>query len=326
MIMPETPPVQRFDTGDMALLGLLARLKRDRYHFVTTTPATHARILARPDRQRAHDLRDILGWSLPFDKALPDAEILAALESAAMLVDEGGQLRSRIRVSSLHGDLYLHSAYPTTAEDAVFFGPDSYRFADLIRAELHDACPDEAAHILDIGTGAGVGAIVAARACPAARVTMTDINAKALRLAALNAVAAGIEAEAILGADLRAVRDPIDIALANPPYIIDAAGRDYRDGGSMHGGAVALAMAAMAVARLAPGGKLILYSGSAIIGGSDPLEAALSTVAARAGCTMRYRELDPDIFGEELDQPAYADVERIAIVAAIIDRPRKGIA
>ena len=34
-----------------------------------------------------------------------------------------------------------------------------------------------------------------------------------------------------------------------------------------------------------------------------------------AGWRWRYRELDPDVFGEELDEPAYADAERIAAVA-----------
>jgi len=28
-----------------------------------------------------------------------------------------------------------------------------------------------------------------------------------------------------------------------------------------------------------------------------------------------YRELDPDVFGEELDRSAYRNVERIAVVA-----------
>ena len=32
-------------------------------------------------------------------------------------------------------------------------------------------------------------------------------------------------------------------------------------------------------------------------------------------------EIDPDVFGEELESPAYRDVERIALVAALIDRP-----
>jgi hypothetical protein len=40
-----------------------------------------------------------------------------------------------------------------------------------------------------------------------------------------------------------------------------------------------------------------------------------------AGCLLRYRELDPDIFSGELRRAAYADVERIAAVGAVITRP-----
>jgi len=318
MLQAIRPPA--FDTADMALLGLLAELKAQHHHFVTATPATHARVIARRDRQCASSLRDILGWSLPFGPGVLDPTILAALGAGGMLDDGGSALRSRVRVSFLHGDLYLHSAYPTTAEDAVFFGPDSYRFADLIRDELERAPSRAAAHIVDIGTGAGVGALVAARACPSARLTMTDINWQALRFARINAAAAGVVADTHFGADLAGIPDPIDIALANPPYIIDDAGRDYRDGGAMHGAQVALEMARMACERLAPGGRLILYTGSAIIDGGDPLREALETLAADVGCSMRYRELDPDVFGEELTNPAYADVERIAVVAAILER------
>jgi len=312
--------VAAFNPADSALLELLARLKKAGYRFVTPTPATHARIVARPQRREAGNLRDIFGWSLPFAPTLPDPDILAALRAADMVEAEGALLRSRVRVSSLDGELFLHSAYPTTAADAVFFGPDSYRFASLIRHELGAWAIGPGAHIVDIGTGAGVGAIVAARACPGARLTMTDINPKALRFASLNAAAAGIEAEALLCRDLSKVDGSIDVVLANPPYIIDAAGRDYRDGGAMHGAAVALQMARMAVARLAPGGRLILYTGSAIIDGADPLAAVLAGIAAQADCTMRYRELDPDVFGEEMAEPVYADVERIAAVAAILER------
>jgi hypothetical protein len=35
---------------------------------------------------------------------------------------------------------------------------------------------------------------------------------------------------------------------------------------------------------------------------------------------MRYREIDPDVFGEELDDPAYRDVDRIALVAVVLTR------
>ena len=47
-----------------------------------------------------------------------------------------GLMRSKVRFSSLGGSLYVHSAFPTSAAEAVFFGPDTYRFAALIARTL----------------------------------------------------------------------------------------------------------------------------------------------------------------------------------------------
>ncbi|NIJ19690.1 methylase of polypeptide subunit release factors [Sphingomonas naasensis] len=305
--------------ADAALLRLLDALRRRGYRFVTPTPATHARVIARPDRRVARDLADILGWSLPFAPTTLDPEILALLEAAGAIERTGALLRSVLRVASLRERLFLHSAYPTEAEDSVFFGPDSYRFADLIAAELAGAKP-AGGTIVDIGTGAGVGAIVAAILCPEARVVMTDVNPRALRLAAVNARAAGVAIRAVESGDLRPIDGAIDLALANPPYIIDPGARTYRDGGAMYGGQVSVDMARMAVARLSPQGRLILYTGSAIVRGEDLLGAALAGLAAKLDCRLDYRELDPDMFGEELDNAAYAEVDRIAVVAAIFTK------
>ena len=305
-----------------ALLALLRHLRDRHYHFVTPTPATHARVLARPGRREARRLSDIFGWSLPFHADHIDNALLAMMEQADILQPaDDGQWRSRLRVSTLAGQLYWHSAYPTNAEDAVFFGPDSYRFARLIVRELRDCPQREGATIVDIGTGAGVGAIVAAGMCPTAALVMTDINQKALDLAAVNARAAGVEARGLLSERLDDVRGAIDVALANPPYIIDDAGRAYRDGGGMHGGEVALDMARMALPRLAPGGRFILYTGSAIVEGEDALGSALEDLAREQGCRVRYEEIDPDVFGGELEKPAYRDVDRIALVSAVLSRP-----
>lgn len=307
--------------ADAALLRLIEILSGRGYRFVTPTPASHARVLARPDRREARDLADVLGWSLPFARDLLDPEIFAALETAGALEAAGeGRMRSRLRVSTLKDRLFLHSAYPTDSPDAVFFGPDSYRFADLIEAELRRDPPPAGARIVDIGTGAGVGAIVAAGLCPGAEVVMTDINPAALRLAGINARAAEVTARAVKSCDLSGIYGPIDVALANPPYIIDEGERAYRDGGGMLGGEVSLDMARMAVERLAPGGRLILYTGSAIVRGEDMLQDALEELAAARGLEFTYRELDPDVFGEELALPAYASVDRIAVVAAVLNR------
>lgn len=314
-------PAARLHAGDEALLALLRELNARDYHFVTVTPASHARILARTTHREAHDLRGIFGWSLPFDPGMLDAPLLKTLIAADALDHlADGQMRSRYRVSTLDHDLFLHSAYPTDAEDAVFFGPDSYRFADLIGRELRHCPRRTGAQLVDIGAGAGVGAIAAARLCPGLHLAMTDINPAALRLARINARAAGIDASFALGSNIDTVEGAIDIALANPPYIIDPAGRNYRDGGDMHGTRIAYDMARSATVRLAEQGSFILYTGSAIIDGEDPLRGSLTELAEQTGCTLRYREIDPDVFGEELDKPQYADVERIALVGAVMTK------
>ena len=308
------------ESTDAALLELVALLKNEDYRFITPTPATHARVLARPGRKYAADLRDIFGWSLPFAPELPPQPVLECLRAARMLREEGLLLRSRLRASTLHDDLYLHSAFPTDQEDSIFFGPDSYRFANLIAAELaaRPLAPD--ARVADIGGGAGVGAIVAGRSAPRAQVFMTDVNPKALRLARINAAAAGVRIETVEGSGLDGVAPPLDLIMLNPPYIIDEAGRTYRDGGGMHGGKLSLDLTIEAMDRLADRGRILLYTGSAILNGEDPLHAALARETGKRGLRLDYREIDPDVFGEELTKPQYRDVERIALVAATIVR------
>ncbi|MEQ1490021.1 MAG: class I SAM-dependent methyltransferase [Terricaulis sp.] len=301
----------------LAAHALLAALEERGYQFVTPTPATHARVVAR--RERARDLRDVLGWSLPFSPGAIEAEIVELLQSADLLDERGEMLLSKVRVSSLGDHLFLHSAYPTIAQDAVFFGPDSYRFATFLEAELSKL--SRRGHLVDFGAGSGVGAIVAAK--HADDVSLLDINANALRLARANALHAEISFR-ISGAErwrflnagaLEAVEGAIDCIIANPPYIADPAHRAYRDGGGMHGGELSLAWAREAAARLVSGGAFLLYTGSAIVGGEDELKAALGK--ALEGFDVSYREIDPDVFGEELEREDYADVDRIAVVGLV---------
>ena len=309
------------DPADLALGALLHVLRARGYHFVTPTPATHRLVIGRPDRREARRLEDALGWSLPFRDGLLDREVMDLLETAGALRDAGAGLRRSIfRVSSLKGELFVHSAFPTDDQDAVFFGPDSYRFANLITAELRATAPKADARIVDMGTGAGVGAIVAHKISPTARLFMTDINPSALRLARVNADAAAVPAQFVEGDGLAEIGDPIDLILANPPYIIDPEKRAYRNGGALHGGAVALDMARQALDRLASGGRLILYTGTAIVDGVDILGNALAELAEAKGCALSYRELDPDVFGDELANDAYRDVDRIAVVGAVFRR------
>jgi hypothetical protein len=312
----------RFTAEDNALVQLLGLLKSRSYRFTTVTPESHARVLARSGREQAATIEDALGWSLNFaTHVLPD-DVRNCLRRADMVERDGGLWRSRLRVSSLYDQLYLHSAYPADHHDAVFFGPDSYRFADAIIAELtRDPLPLPT-RIVDIGTGAGVGGIVAASLCPHAEIVLTDVNANALRLAGINAAAADVAVTLAESNGLEEVDGRFDLAMINPPYIADEGGRPYRDGGGNHGAQVALELSAEAVDRLSPGGRLILYTGSPIIAGKDRLKATLERLAESHDATMSYCEIDPDVFGEELARPAYRDVDRIALVTATITAPR----
>jgi hypothetical protein len=316
LAMPDAAP--QTDT-DAALLDLLRQLEAGGYDFVTPTPLSHERVLRRPDRRRATDVRDVLGWSLPFGEDAMPPPLFAALQAGGGVERCGELWKSRFRVSRVRGLLFLHSAFPTDDEDSVFLGPDSYRFADFVAAEMGPEC--RLRRLVDIGGGAGVGALTAAHVCAAAEVLLTDVNRKALRLARINAQHAGVPLATREAADLDGAPEDCDLILANPPYIVDPQGRAYRDGGDLHGGQVSLDWARAAIPKLAPGGRFLLYTGSAILaGGRDRLREELTRVAEAAGCRVAYRELDPDVFGEELDKPFYADVERIAVVGCTITK------
>jgi methylase of polypeptide subunit release factors len=112
-----------------------------------------------------------------------------------------------------------------------------------------------------------------------------------------------------------------DLILANPPYLVDRSERAYRHGGGALGFALSERIVSEGAPRLAPGGRLVLYTGAPIVGGKDPFRAAAERLLAPCGWTVQYRELDPDVFGEELAEPAYAEVERIAAVALVVQRP-----
>lgn len=286
------------------------------YRFVCPTPATHARVVARPGMQWATDIRGVLGWSLPFRAGVVEPAVFDAMQAAGVVALHEDGWRSLVRLSTLDGVGFLHSAYPTSAADAVFFGPDTYRFAAAIEGVL--GRPVRRA--VDVGCGAGPGAVVVARAHPAAEVLGVDINEAALRLARANAAAAGVAVETVRSDVLSGVGGEFDLIVANPPYMADPARRAYRDGGGPLGAGLSLRILESGIGRLAPGGTLLLYTGAAIVGGEDPFRAAAEGVLRGSGLPWRYREVDPDVFGEELEGGAYGAAERIAAVVLTVGR------
>ena len=132
-----TEPNPAAADADDALLRLAAAIRATGYRFTTVTPATHARVNARPGNAWARGLEDVFGWSRPFRPAVLPPALFDLMRRAGVAVPHGeGGWRSSVRLSTLGGELFLHSAFPTAEPDAVFFGPDTYRFAAAVEAHL----------------------------------------------------------------------------------------------------------------------------------------------------------------------------------------------
>jgi SAM-dependent methyltransferase len=299
---------------EKALVELGSALRDTGYRFVTPTPETHRRVNERARQQgdgRARDLRDVFGWSRPFPPALLPPRWLGLLEAAGELHQDAGLLRAGVRFSSLDDLLLVHSAFPTRREDAVFFGPDTYRFCALLARSA-----PRAQRVVDLGCGSGAGGLTLRGRV--GTITLADVNQRALCYARVNLALAGVEAEVVESDVLSGVTGSADLIVANPPYMLDAAGRTYRHGGGALGEGLSLRMVREALARLSAGGSLIVYTGSAIVAGRDTFLDAVAPLLAAADLSFTYRELDPDVFGEELSTPGYEQVERIAAVGLCV--------
>jgi len=314
------PSAAGLSAPDAALVRVGQALRRDGYSFTTVTPLSHRRVNARPARA-VNSLRDIFGWSRPFSaRDLPDP-VLDALADAGALVVADDKLRSTVRFSTLGDQLFAHSAFPTEGADAVFFGPDTYRFARAIRQAVSSLPASPGTRLLDIGAGSGAGGLHAARLLQGAapQLILTDINRSALRFSQINAVLNDMADVQIIESDLyAAVQGPFDLIVSNPPYLVDPLARLYRHGGGRFGSELSLRIVEQGIPHLARGGRLLLYTGSAIVDGVDLFGIALRARLQGRDLQLTYDEIDPDVFGEELEAPPYDAVDRIAVVAVVV--------
>ncbi len=93
-------------------------------------------------------------------------------------------------------------------------------------------------------------------------------------------------------------------------------------GGGALGVDLSLRIVEQARDRLSRHGTLLLYTGVAIVEGRDALLEAIRLRLAGPQWAWVYREIDPDVFGEQLTEPGYEQVERIAAVALTVTRSR----
>ena len=132
-----------------------------------------------------------------------------------------------------------------------------------------------APRIVDLGTGAGIVAVMLARLCPAATVFAVDVSSAALEVATLNARRHGVPVSFLAGdwyAPLGGAR--FDLIVSNPPYVVDGDphlqqnGLPYEPQSALTDGVAGgdglsciRAIVAGAPAHLAPAGWLLLEHG-----------------------------------------------------------------
>jgi len=291
---------------DLVQLGKY--LQDEKYRFTTVTPSTHCLVNTRPSSGVTSTLEGIFGWNRPFLLTSLPATIAESALSAGLICSEGDLYRSLVRYSTLGDNLYAHGGFPTTAADAIFFGPDTCRFVNALNRHIRPC-----KLLVDVRCGSGAGGLQVAHL--AQKTVLTDINPKALLFAEANAQLAGYPNVELRSSDVLAnVEGHPDTIIANPPYLVDPLERVYRHGGADLGTALSVRIATEAMQRLAPGGRLVLYTGAPIVAGVDQLAAAILPMVREAAADFSYTEVDPDVFGEELGTIPYMQVERIAAV------------
>ena len=321
-------------SASASLALLLRHVAASGYRFTTTTPLSRQRILGYRSHLTGTTLRDIFGWNLLFEASAVEPELLAMMGRAGVLLPCGSLLCSAVCIATIDNDFFLHSSHQATEPSAVFFGPDTYHFVRFMQRALQaiGAREGSSAHaqggtalrILDVGCGSGAAGIVAARQLThrgiSPIVTMSDINPLALCFCAINAEIAGIPIIVASGDALAAVDGEFDLIIVNPAYLDDRSDCACDYSGSGIGSMRNMGIATEALARLAPGGHLLLYGSVAIIDGKDPFRAELLPRLAAARCDWSYAEIEPDVFGEDIDNPAQARNDRIAVIGVIAQR------
>ena len=161
---------------------------------------------------------------LPLDDLDGVAErVLAPAEIAALDAFVGERIASRKPAAYLTGEAWLQGVPFTVDERAIV--PRSL-IAEVLADGVIDAwMPAGTERVLDLCTGNGSLAVLAAMAWPEVAVDAADLSADALAVAALNLERHGLRERVRLlqGDGLAAVGDArYDLILCNPPYVNEA--------------------------------------------------------------------------------------------------------
>jgi methylase of polypeptide subunit release factors len=223
------------------------------------------------------------------------------LEGAAALgivAENGREVEPLVRLLP-SGELAFASDRRTGREQVMGVAPSSALLGNLtIRHPIDRA--------LDVGTGGGIQAVLAAR--HAERVIATDVNERALAFTAFNAALNGFDNVELRQGDFfePVAGERFDLVVSNPPFVVSPeAALTYRDAG-LRGDAVSELIVREAAAHLEEGGFAHMLATWAHGPGGD-WSAPVRAWVEGSGCDavfLRYTSDDPLTYASRWNPPA----------------------
>ncbi len=309
--------------------GRVARALGRRPPVPETRPAVYARRVSELDGLGTLVLLFRLGVPVgraAAARALAPAD-LDVLFDSGLLEERGDQVASTVGVSHDAGLLLAHDAGPASGRSPAWHvlgvTPGSRTLAALtIRKRVRAA--------LDVGTGCGIQALLAAR--HAERVVATDLNKRALIFTRINAGLNGLANVECRHGDLFApVRDErFELVVSNPPFVVSpAADLMFRDA-ELPGDELSRQVVAEASDHLAKGGHATVLCNWIWSTGTHWSEPPREWLRGR-GCDallLHFTADDPLTYAskwtDDLDRwLAYyrrSHIERISLGAAVVRR------
>ena len=240
---------------------------------------------------------------------------LSELAEEGLLEWEGASVRGRVRLTPSDGFVLAHDRLATgdLSRNHVL-GPNP---SARTLAALTVRRPVEAA--LDVGTGCGVQALLAAR--HGTRVVAVDINPRALWFSELNARLNGVANVEWRAGDLfePVEGEEFDLVVANPPFVISPSLEyEFRDSAEQ-GDALSQGVVAEAAASLREGGFAHVLC-NCVHRGDEDWSAPVAGWVQDSGCDallVRHHTADPLTYAARWNQHLAGQPERLA---EVIDR------